>query len=301
MTRNAPPADAPGSREHPLPTAAGPHGTERDIYEVANQLAGFIDEGTPEKLARFLRREADAATKLADRIRALEAENQGLARDLATIADYAWNEEVVDEPHESADAARLAAIRNHLVVSEPNRHRPFAEDEGPSVVGADPAHGWVCYNEGPCEIFWSPEKEALEHELSSDIRPATAYEKFFFEQFGKSCAGNTYSIPPEPRDEPEAWLCRKKDDPRHLLIANPGDGATTVWSAAFPVYAGPGRALELAGIAKRAAQDYCYQRYKGRSPLNLKAPSVFTSHEWQRIGEAIDAALAESKTSARSH
>ncbi|NBE05946.1 hypothetical protein [Paragemmobacter ruber] len=49
--------------------------------------------------------------------------------------------------------------------------------------------------------------------------------------------------------------------------------------------------------AKKAAQDYCWQRFKGRAPLNLSSPAVFTSHEWQKIGEAIDAALSEVPTS----
>ena len=44
--------------------------------------------------------------------------------------------------------------------------------------------------------------------------------------------------------------------------------------------------------AKKAAQDYCWERYKGRDPLNLTYPAVFTSHEWQKIGERIDARCA---------
>lgn len=44
--------------------------------------------------------------------------------------------------------------------------------------------------------------------------------------------------------------------------------------------------------AKKAAQDYCWQRYSDRPPLNLRTPAVFTSHEWQKIGEAIDDAIA---------
>ncbi|WP_266029916.1 Lar family restriction alleviation protein [Brucella intermedia] len=41
---------------------------------------------------------------------------------------------------------------------------------------------------------------------------------------------------------------------------------------------------------RKAAVDYCWQRYKGRDPLNLKNPAVFTSHEWEKIGETMDAA-----------
>jgi len=41
---------------------------------------------------------------------------------------------------------------------------------------------------------------------------------------------------------------------------------------------------------RKAAVDYCWQRYKSRAPMNLKDPAVFTSHEWEKIGEAMDAA-----------
>lgn len=41
---------------------------------------------------------------------------------------------------------------------------------------------------------------------------------------------------------------------------------------------------------RKAAVDYCWQRYKSREPMNLKDPAVFTSHEWEKIGEAMDAA-----------
>lgn len=45
-------------------------------------------------------------------------------------------------------------------------------------------HGWVCFNSGPTEWFWSEKREALEHELSDDIRPATHLEKYFFNKQG---------------------------------------------------------------------------------------------------------------------
>jgi len=47
---------------------------ERDIYEVANQLEGYVDPGTPERLAQFLLREGKAAADLADEIVRLRAE-----------------------------------------------------------------------------------------------------------------------------------------------------------------------------------------------------------------------------------
>ncbi len=49
----------------------------RDIYEVANQLDGYVDEGTPERLAQFLIREGKAASDLADEIVRLHAALSG--------------------------------------------------------------------------------------------------------------------------------------------------------------------------------------------------------------------------------
>lgn len=46
----------------------------RDIYEVANQLGGYVGPNTPDDLAKFLLREADEASKLADEIVRLRAD-----------------------------------------------------------------------------------------------------------------------------------------------------------------------------------------------------------------------------------
>ncbi len=43
-------------------------GSQRDIYEVANQLGGYVDPSTPERLAKFLIREANEAALLSDEI-----------------------------------------------------------------------------------------------------------------------------------------------------------------------------------------------------------------------------------------
>ena len=40
----------------------------RDIYEVANQLEGYVDMNTPDDLTRFLLKEGKAAAALADEI-----------------------------------------------------------------------------------------------------------------------------------------------------------------------------------------------------------------------------------------
>lgn len=47
---------------------------EWDPYEVANQLAGYVDLTTPEELADFLLLQAAEAEKMAERIIALEAQ-----------------------------------------------------------------------------------------------------------------------------------------------------------------------------------------------------------------------------------
>lgn len=46
-------------------------GAGRDIYEVANQLAGWVGPTTDEALAKFLLREAEEADKLAKEIESL--------------------------------------------------------------------------------------------------------------------------------------------------------------------------------------------------------------------------------------
>nr|CAI3971235.1 hypothetical protein ORM20_00186 [Ochrobactrum phage ORM_20] len=41
---------------------------------------------------------------------------------------------------------------------------------------------------------------------------------------------------------------------------------------------------------RNAAITYCWERYKSRSPMDLKEPAVFTSHEWEKIKDVMDAA-----------
>jgi hypothetical protein len=47
---------------------------KRDIYEVANQLGGYVGPDTPEPLKRFLLKEEKAAAALADEITRLRSE-----------------------------------------------------------------------------------------------------------------------------------------------------------------------------------------------------------------------------------
>jgi len=58
----------------------------RDIWEVSNQLAGYVDERTPQDLCDFLTRKSKAAADLAAEITRLRAENAGM-RDAAKVLD----------------------------------------------------------------------------------------------------------------------------------------------------------------------------------------------------------------------
>lgn len=60
-------------------------------------------------------------------------------------------------------------------------------------------HGWVCFNSGPTEWFWSEKREVLEHELSDDIRPATHLEKYFFNKQGNQTHEHDIA-PPQTRE-----------------------------------------------------------------------------------------------------
>lgn len=58
---------------------------------------------------------------------------------------------------------------------------------GQSVEGLSHAfgqYGWIVYNDGPSEWHWFAKREECEHELSSDIMPATFLEKTFFNRNG---------------------------------------------------------------------------------------------------------------------
>lgn len=67
-----------------------PHINGREVYECANQLEGYVDSGTPERLAQFLLREGKAAADLADRIVALEAWKAEAMEVLRPFADAAF-------------------------------------------------------------------------------------------------------------------------------------------------------------------------------------------------------------------
>lgn len=58
----------------------------RDIYEVANQLGGYVDPSTPKDLADFLLRESHEATVLAERLEAAEAHVEQMKKALQVAA-----------------------------------------------------------------------------------------------------------------------------------------------------------------------------------------------------------------------
>lgn len=58
----------------------------------------------------------------------------------------------------------------------------FGGDEKAEAV--ESSHGWVGYNSGPCEWFWSENRKELEHELTDDIRPATHLERYLLNKQG---------------------------------------------------------------------------------------------------------------------
>jgi len=94
---------------------------QRDIYEVANQLGGYVGPTTPEFLKKFLLRESEEASKLADRIIHLEkalrdiAEERGRCSKCGKLADMPSNCVSCDNyractwaPQNPADIARAA-------------------------------------------------------------------------------------------------------------------------------------------------------------------------------------------------
>lgn len=62
---------------------------------------------------------------------------------------------------------------------------------GEVEVEVNASYGWVAYNNGPSAWFWGETREALEHELSDDIRPATALEKLLMNRIGNNTHGIT--------------------------------------------------------------------------------------------------------------
>lgn len=55
-------------------------------------------------------------------------------------------------------------------------------------------YGWLVFNEGPCIWFWVPTFEQTVHELSDDVRPATVFEKVFFERCGQPTPGGGFEL-----------------------------------------------------------------------------------------------------------
>lgn len=89
-------------------------GSSRDIYEVANQLGGYVDPSTPVRLGKFLIREADEAAKLADEVVRLRK----LLADPVELKPLAWQYGCAQSPlgqyviqqHGSAIYATLESV-----------------------------------------------------------------------------------------------------------------------------------------------------------------------------------------------
>ncbi len=96
---------------------------------------------------------------------------------------------------------KVEAIRAKQAAKPTGSALPVAIEPTPAP---DAPHGWVCWNEGPGGWFWFPTREQCEHELSDDIRPATAAEKALFGALGgKLCPDDLCPIclkPLEPDD-----------------------------------------------------------------------------------------------------
>ncbi len=79
----------------PKPSGVYPvEGSDRDIFEVANQLGGYVDPGTEKRLARFLIREAEEASKLAYEIVRLR---EGLSPPQLDMSDFQLLERIKRE------------------------------------------------------------------------------------------------------------------------------------------------------------------------------------------------------------
>lgn len=75
------------------------------------------------------------------------------------------------------------------------------------AVDSPAEHGWVAYNSGPCEWFWSATRERLEHSLTDDLRPATALEKLLLNKQGNQ-THDSDAPPPSDLSRADDFLCR---------------------------------------------------------------------------------------------
>lgn len=96
-------------------------GSDRDIYEVANQLGGYVDPGTEKNLGRFLIREAEEATKLANEIVRLRA---ALSPQKLDAADFQLLDRLKRE--------NVAGVPRHVLESDQERWKQAfrLSDEG---------------------------------------------------------------------------------------------------------------------------------------------------------------------------
>lgn len=150
---------------------AGPE-VERDIFEVANQLMGYVDPGTEEDLARFLIREGKAAAVLADEIVKLRA---------STVLLTAERDEAHEALSELVDTLTPA---EHVPVKDPaygDRVRELGKRIGFGALMAAASGEWraVLAERGDplgSEFVCGPCRAVLEHDMNR-ARKALANEE----------------------------------------------------------------------------------------------------------------------------
>ncbi len=57
-------------------------------------------------------------------------------------------------------------------------------------------NGWTCFNAADQVQYWSADKKQLDHEMTRDLRPATALEQVMFQQFGADARNGCRAIYP---------------------------------------------------------------------------------------------------------
>jgi hypothetical protein len=100
---------------------------------------------------------------------------------------YGWHDQ-----HECTTAFLQDALIGHVIKGDPidvANFCMFLFTRGAATRPSPQDHGWIVWNEGPGAWFWVETFEKAQHELSSDIRPATALEKAFFNANGNRWGG----------------------------------------------------------------------------------------------------------------
>lgn len=113
----------------------------RDIWEVANQLEGYVDMTTPDDLAGFLLREGKAASELATTIATLQAailEKDAEIADAVAAKFYSESEAAKSRGNADRYESALYEAAGAEAVAEAIRARnvPAAHERCPSCDGS---------------------------------------------------------------------------------------------------------------------------------------------------------------------